>query len=85
VHQLAIVFVVLLLVVPLGLVVFGWLPSRVRWISRARIGSALRGRSAGRDLLALRALARQPLRRLVAIHPTRPARGVLVTRPLWMP
>jgi len=69
VHQLAIVIVALLLVVLLGLVLFGWLPSRVRWIRRARTGSALRGRSAGRDLLALRALARQPLRRLVAIHP----------------
>jgi len=33
------------------------------------IAVALRQRATGRDLLALRALTRQPLRRLVAIHP----------------
>ena len=49
-------------------VLFGWLPLRL-WIRRASVGSALRTGSAGRDLLALRALARQPLRRLRAIHP----------------
>jgi hypothetical protein len=69
VDQLAIVIVILLLIVPLGLVVFGWLPVRLRWIRRASVGSALRGQRAGRDLLALRALTRQPLRRLRAIHP----------------
>ncbi len=53
---------------PLGLALFGWLPLRLRWIRRASVGSALRGESAGRDLLALRALARLPLRRL-PIHP----------------
>jgi hypothetical protein len=74
VDQLATVVVVLLLIVPLGLVLLGWLPLRVRWIRRARIGSALHADSAGRDLLALRALTRQPLRRLMAIHPD-PARA----------
>lgn len=69
VQQLAIVIVVLLLIVPLGLVLFVWLPLRLRWIRRASVGSALRGGTAGRDLLALRALSRQPLRRLLAIHP----------------
>jgi hypothetical protein len=69
VHQLAIIIVVLVLIVPLGLAIFGWLPLRLRWIARARVGLALRSQSAGRDLLALRALVRQPLRRLVAIHP----------------
>ena len=69
VHQLAIVIVVLLLVVPLGVVIFGWLPWRIRWVRRASAGAKLRRVEAGRDLLALRALARQPLRRLVAIHP----------------
>jgi hypothetical protein len=69
VDQLAIVIVVLLLIVPLGLVLFGWLPRRLRWMRRAKIGSVLRADHAGRDLLALRALAREPLRRLMAIHP----------------
>jgi hypothetical protein len=69
VDQLAVVIVVLLLIVPLGLVLFGWLPLRVRWLRRARVGSVLRADHAGRDLLALRALARQPLWRLMAVHP----------------
>jgi hypothetical protein len=69
VDQVATLIVVLLLIVPLGLVLVGWLPWRVRWIRRARIGSELRANPAGRDLLALRALVRQPLRRLTAIHP----------------
>ena len=69
VHSLAIALVVLLLVVPVGLVLFGWLPLRLRWMRRAQLAAALRARATGRDLLALRALIRQPLRRLVAIHP----------------
>ncbi len=67
VHGLAIALVVLVLVVPLGLVLFGWLPLRIRWIRRASLATSLRSRAAGRDLLALRALTNQPLRRLVAI------------------
>jgi hypothetical protein len=69
VHDLALVLVGLLLVVPLGLVLFGWLPLRVRWIRRASAAASLRGAVAGRDLLALRALATQPLTRLTAIDP----------------
>ena len=69
VHNLAITLVVLVLVVPVGLVVFGYLPVRLRWMRRASLAVALRQRATGRDLLALRALTRQPLRRLVAIHP----------------
>jgi hypothetical protein len=69
VHNLAVALVVMVLVVPLGLVIFGWLPARVRWVRRATLAAGLRGQSAGRDLLALRALTRQPLRRLMAIHP----------------
>jgi len=69
VHNLALLFVVLLLIVPLSLVLFVWLPLRLRWIRRASYATALqRGRS-GRDLLALRALANQPLRRLAKVHP----------------
>jgi len=59
----------MLLAVPLGLVLFVWLPLRVRWIRRASSAAQLRGGSAGRDLLALRALATQPLRRLTKLDP----------------
>jgi hypothetical protein len=69
VHNLAIAIVFLVLIVPLGIVVFGWLPLRLRWIRRATLAASLRSRPAGRDLLALRALTTQPLRRLVRVHP----------------
>jgi len=69
VHNLAIALVALVLVVPVSLVLLGWLPLRMRWIRRATLASSLRSRPSGRDLLALRALTRQPLRRLVRIHP----------------
>jgi hypothetical protein len=69
VHNLAITLVVLLLIVPLALVLFVWLPMRVRWIRRASFATALRRGRGGRDLLALRALANQPLRRLAALAP----------------
>ena len=69
VHNLAIALVVLVLVVPMMLVILGWLPLRVRWIRRATLAATLSGRPSGTDLLALRALTQQPLRRLVAIHP----------------
>jgi hypothetical protein len=69
VHDLAVALVILVLVVPLALVLLGWLPLRLRWIRRASLAASLRSRPSGRDLLALRALTRQPLRRLVRIHP----------------
>jgi hypothetical protein len=58
---------VLMLVFPLGLVLVGWLPLRVRWMRLAGAAAALRAAPAGRDLLALRALATQPLRRLAKV------------------
>lgn len=58
-----------LLVFPLGLVLFVWLPLRVRWMRRAGAAATLRDAPAGRDLLALRALANQPLRKLARIDP----------------
>jgi hypothetical protein len=58
-----------LLVFPLGLVLFGWLPLRVRWMRRAGAAAALRRAPAGRDLLALRALTAQPLRTLTRVDP----------------
>ena len=54
---------------PLGLVLFGWLPLRVRWMRRAGSAAKLAAGPAGRDLLALRALATQPLGRLTRIDP----------------
>lgn len=58
-----------LLVLPLGLVLFVWLPLRMRWVRRATSAARLRRGTAGQDLLALRALATQPLGKLIAIDP----------------
>lgn len=69
VHNLAVTLVVLLLIVPMSLVLFVWLPLRVRWIRRASYATTLRRGRGGRDLLALRALANQPLRRLANVAP----------------
>jgi hypothetical protein len=69
VGDLALALSLAVVAVPLGLVLFVWLPLRVRWIRRASAAAALRAEVAGRDLLALRALATQPLRRLVALDP----------------
>jgi hypothetical protein len=69
VHDLALAVSIGLVAVPLGLVLLGWLPWRVRWMRRAGAAATLRNASAGRDLLALRALAGQPLRRLAALDP----------------
>ncbi|MCI4062134.1 hypothetical protein MRQ36_05965 [Micromonospora sp. R77] len=69
VGQLALALSIAVLVFPLGLVLFGWLPLRVRWMRRAGAAKALAAVPAGRDLLALRALAGQPLGRLARIAP----------------
>jgi len=58
-----------LLVLPLGLVLLVWLPLRIRWMRRATAAASPRAAPAGRDLLALRALAAQPLRRLAKLDP----------------
>jgi hypothetical protein len=65
--DLALIVSLALLVIPLALVLLGWLPLRLRWIRRATAAAGLRGAPAGRDLLALRALATQPLGRLTRI------------------
>ncbi|MGC4895262.1 hypothetical protein [Micromonospora sp. DT31] len=69
VGQLALALAVAVLVFPLGLVLFGWLPLRVRWMRRAGAAKAMAAVPAGRDLLALRALAGQPLSKLTRIGP----------------
>ncbi|WP_280838083.1 hypothetical protein [Micromonospora sp. A200] len=69
VGQLALALAIAVLVFPIALVLFGWLPLRVRWMRRAAAAKALATAPAGRDLLALRALAGQPLRKLTRIDP----------------
>ncbi|MET7750733.1 hypothetical protein [Micromonospora sp. NPDC005367] len=69
VDQLALALAVAVLIFPLGLVLVGWLPLRVRWVRRAGSAAKLAAAPGGRDLLALRALARQPLDRLTRIAP----------------
>jgi len=72
--DIALLLSLVVLVFPLGLVLFGWLPLRVRWMRRAGAAVVLRRDPAGRDLLALRALATQPLRRLTKVAPDVAAR-----------
>jgi hypothetical protein len=69
VGNLALVLAALLLAVPLGLVLFAWLPMRLRWMRRAGVAAAVRDQPAGRDLLALRALAGRPLNELTRLGP----------------
>jgi hypothetical protein len=69
VGNLALVLALLLVAVPRALVLFLWLPARVKWIRRAGVAKSVRDQPAGRDLLALRALASQPLNRLTRLGP----------------
>ncbi|MBL7256172.1 hypothetical protein [Paractinoplanes lichenicola] len=69
VDTMAIVVALIAVAVPFALVLFLWLPLRLRWMRRAAVASAVRDQPAGRDLLALRALASQPLNRLAKLGP----------------
>ncbi|WP_412742540.1 hypothetical protein [Krasilnikovia sp. MM14-A1004] len=69
VGTLATVLAFAVVALPLALVLLGWLPLRLRWMRRAGLASRVRQQPAGRDLLALRALAGQPLDRLVRLGP----------------
>jgi hypothetical protein len=69
VGDLALALAGITLLFPLGIVLLGWLPLRIRWMRRAGAAAALRRAESGRDLLALRALATQPLRKLNKIGP----------------
>ncbi|SNY34919.1 hypothetical protein [Paractinoplanes atraurantiacus] len=69
VDQMAVIMALAAVAVPLALVLFVWLPLRIRWIRRAGVATSVRNDPAGRDLLALRALAGQPLNRLAKMGP----------------
>ncbi|GAA2897043.1 hypothetical protein Acy02nite_80720 [Actinoplanes cyaneus] len=69
VDKLALILPLMAIAVPLALVLFLWLPLRLRWIRRASTALAVRDQPAGRDLLALRALASQPLSDLARLGP----------------
>jgi hypothetical protein len=69
VDQMALVIALIAIAVPLALVLFLWLPLRLRWMRRAGVAKAVRDAPAGRDLLALRALASRPLSELSRLGP----------------
>jgi hypothetical protein len=69
VGNLALAMALLLVAVPLSLVLFGWLPLRLRWMRRAAVAVKVRNEPAGQDLLALRALATRPLNELTRLGP----------------
>lgn len=69
IDQLALWLGVLIVAVPLALVLLAWLPLRLRWMRRAGVASRVRSEPAGKDLLALRALATRPLNELAALSP----------------
>ncbi|MEU8817799.1 hypothetical protein [Actinoplanes sp. NPDC048796] len=69
VDQMAVIMALAAVAVPLALVLLIWLPLRIRWIRRAGVATSVRNQPAGRDLLALRALAGQPLNRLAKMGP----------------
>jgi len=69
VNNLALTMALLIIAVPLSLVLFGWLPLRLRWMRRAAVAVKVRNEPAGQDLLALRALANRPLNELTRLGP----------------
>jgi len=69
VGDLALALAVLTAVLPILFVLLLWLPLRARWVRRATAASRVRRSPAGRDLLALRALATQPLSKLAKLGP----------------
>jgi hypothetical protein len=69
VDQMALLLALVAVAVPMALVLFVWLPLRLRWMRRAGVASSVRDAAAGRDLLALRALASQPLNELARLGP----------------
>jgi hypothetical protein len=69
VGNVALIVALTVVALPLALVLFLWLPLRLRWMRRAGVASQVRNEPAGRDLLALRALASRPLNQLTRLGP----------------
>ncbi len=69
VGRVALIIALVVVALPLTLVLFGWLPLRLRWMRRAGVASRVRNEPAGKDLLALRALASRPLNELMKLGP----------------
>lgn len=71
VADLALLTAVIVVAVPVVLVLVLWLPQRVAWVREATAARRLlrAGGEHGLDLIALRALARQPLGRLSKVAP----------------
>jgi hypothetical protein len=69
VGDVALTMAFLIVAVPLALVLFLWLPLRLRWMRRAAVAGRIREQPAGQDLLALRALATRPLNELAKLGP----------------
>lgn len=70
VDQLAIFLPIALAVLAIALLAVVWLPFRIRFAVRATAARRYLDAADDVDLFALRALARQPLRQLVAIDPS---------------
>lgn len=58
-----------MLVVPIAFGLLAWLPSRARFVRTSLQLKQFRVSAADHELLALRAMSRQPLRRLRSVHP----------------
>jgi hypothetical protein len=69
VQNLALATAIGLAVLSISMVLLIWLPLRVAWIRRASAAARMRAAPAGKDLLALRALATAPLTTLAALDP----------------
>lgn len=70
VERLAVLTGVLVAAVPIVILLTIWLPRRVAWVVEASAASRLARTAPGAaDLLAIRALARQPLRELARLDP----------------
>jgi hypothetical protein len=69
VGTIALIVALMAVALPLVIVLLGWLPLRLRWMRRAGVARAVRDQPAGRDLLALRALAGRPLNQLARLGP----------------
>jgi hypothetical protein len=69
VHDVALTLSLALVVIPLAVVLLWWLPRRLAWMRHASAAARLRATPAGKDLLALRALATQPLPTLSNLDP----------------